>query len=119
MSQRERDELEWLKRAKDGSITQRAAAQRIGVSDRWVRKLLKRMSKQGDSVVLHGLRGREAQASRENTTTGADDSETAGMARFWADLCCPTAGPASSDPGGKRDPAWMDALFRHPTYLPA
>ena len=30
----------------------------MGVSDRWVRKLLKRMSKQGDAVVVHGLRGR-------------------------------------------------------------
>jgi hypothetical protein len=30
----------------------------MGVSARWVRKLLKRMAKQGDAVVLHGLRGR-------------------------------------------------------------
>src|SRR4051812_46383227 len=60
MSQRERDELEWLKRAKDGSITQREAARRIGVSDRWVRELLNRMGKQGDSVVVHGLRGRQS-----------------------------------------------------------
>jgi transposase len=58
MSQEERDELDWLKRAKDGSITQRAAAEKIGVSERWVRKLLKRMAKRGDAVVVHGLRGR-------------------------------------------------------------
>jgi transposase len=58
MSQQDRDELDWLKRAKDGSISQREAAQKMGVSDRWVRTLLKRMSKQGDSVVVHGLRGR-------------------------------------------------------------
>jgi transposase len=58
MSQEERDELGWLKRAKDGSITQRAAAEKIGVSERWVRKLLKRMAKRGDAVVVHGLRGR-------------------------------------------------------------
>ena len=58
MSQEERDELDWLKRAKDGSISQREAAQKMGVSDRWVRTLLKRMSKQGDAVVVHGLRGR-------------------------------------------------------------
>lgn len=58
MSQEERDELNWLKRAKEGSISQREAAQKMGVSDRWVRTLLKRMSKQGDSVVVHGLRGR-------------------------------------------------------------
>lgn len=58
MSQEERDGLDWLKRAKDGSISQREAAQKMGVSDRWVRTLLKRMSKQGDAVVVHGLRGR-------------------------------------------------------------
>ena len=58
MSQAERDELNWLKQAKDGNITQREAAKRIGVSDRWVRKLLKRMAKGGDAVVVHGLRGR-------------------------------------------------------------
>jgi transposase len=58
MSQEERDELHWLKKARDGTITQRDAAEKMGVSDRWVRKLLKRMAKQGDAVVVHGLRGR-------------------------------------------------------------
>ena len=58
MSQEERDYLEWLKRAKDGSISQREAAEKMGVSARWVRQLLKRMAKQGDGVVVHGLRGK-------------------------------------------------------------
>ena len=58
MSQEERDELDWLKRVKAGSVTQREAGQKIGVSERWVRTLVKRMSKQGDAVVVHGLRGR-------------------------------------------------------------
>lgn len=58
MSQEERDKLEWLKRAKDGVVSQRKAAEKMGVSDRWVRKLLRRMKKQGDAVVVHGLRGR-------------------------------------------------------------
>src|SRR6476660_7463115 len=58
MSQEERDKLEWLKRARDKGISQREAASKIGVSDRWVRKLLKRMKKQGDRVEVHGLRGR-------------------------------------------------------------
>lgn len=58
MSQEERDELYWLKRTKDGKLTRREAAQKMGVSERWVRKLLKRMAKQGDAVVIHGLRGR-------------------------------------------------------------
>ena len=58
MSQEERDELDWLKRVIAGSITQREAARKLGMSDRWVRTLLKRMSKQGDAIVVHGLRGR-------------------------------------------------------------
>src|ERR1700687_834335 len=58
MSQEERDDLDWLKRVKAGSLTQREAALKMGISDRWVRTLLKRMSKQGDAVVVHGLRGR-------------------------------------------------------------
>src|SRR6266478_8870608 len=58
MSQEERDDLDWLKRAKEGKISQREAAKKMGVSDRWVRTLLKRMKKQGDAVVVHALRGR-------------------------------------------------------------
>ena len=58
MSQEERDWLEWLKRARDKKMTQREAAERMGVSQRWVRKLLKRMKREGDRVVVHGLRGR-------------------------------------------------------------
>jgi biotin operon repressor len=58
MSQEERDRLEWLKRAKDRVISQRKAAQTMGVSERWVRKLLQRMKGEGDGVVVHRLRGR-------------------------------------------------------------
>jgi transposase len=58
MSQEERDWLDWLKRARDKKMTQREAAERMGVSERWVRKLLKRMKGEGDRVVVHGLRGR-------------------------------------------------------------
>ena len=39
-------------------MSQREAAEKMGVSARWVRKLLRRMAKQGDAVVVHGLRGR-------------------------------------------------------------
>jgi hypothetical protein len=56
MSQEERDWLDWLKRARDGKMTQREAAERMGVTERWVLKLL-RLKKQGDGVVVHRLRG--------------------------------------------------------------
>ncbi len=60
MNQEERDWLEWLKRVRDGVVTQRQAAEKMGVSDRWVRKLLVRMKTDGDAVVVHGLRGRSS-----------------------------------------------------------
>ena len=68
MSQKERDRLDWLKRAGDGSITQRKAAEKMGVSDRWVRTLLKRMKKRGDAVVVHALRGRASNRKIPATT---------------------------------------------------
>ncbi|MBZ5625656.1 MAG: hypothetical protein LAQ69_44230 [Acidobacteriia bacterium] len=43
MNQEERDWLEWLKRVQDGLMTQEQAAEKMGVSQRWVRKLLVRM----------------------------------------------------------------------------
>ena len=58
MSHEERDWLEWLKRARDGRMTQREAAERMDVAERWVRKLLQRMKKEKDAVVMHGLRGK-------------------------------------------------------------
>jgi transposase len=58
MSQQERDRLEWLKRARDKKMTQREAAEKMKVSERWVRKMLKGMKERGDAVVVHGLRGK-------------------------------------------------------------
>jgi hypothetical protein len=58
MNQEERDWLEWLKRAQDGVVTQRQAAEKMEVSERWVGKLLVRLKTYGDGVVVHGLRGR-------------------------------------------------------------
>jgi prolyl-tRNA editing enzyme YbaK/EbsC (Cys-tRNA(Pro) deacylase) len=60
MNQEERDWLDWLKRVQDGVVTQRQAAAKMGVSDRWVRKLLVRMKTDGDAAVVHGLRGRSS-----------------------------------------------------------
>src|SRR4029077_7891887 len=57
MSQEERDWLDWMKRARDGKMTQREGGERMGLSERGVRKLLRRMKTQGDAVVVHGLRG--------------------------------------------------------------
>ena len=60
MSQEERDWLDWLKRVRNGHVTQRMAAEKMGVTDRWVRALLAEMPVKGDAVVVHGLRGRRS-----------------------------------------------------------
>lgn len=57
MSQAERDRLEWLKRARTGVVTQKQAAEKMGVTDRRIRQLLTAMEQRGDAVVVHGLRG--------------------------------------------------------------
>jgi transposase len=49
-------------------ITQRQAAGKMGVSDRWVRKLLRRMKTDGDGVVVHGLRGRSSNRRIDDET---------------------------------------------------
>ena len=60
MSQQERDRLKILQEAKQRRIRQREAAEQMGVSQRWVRKLLARMRTRGDGAVIHGLRGRRS-----------------------------------------------------------
>src|SRR5664279_2315588 len=57
MTQRDRDRLVALKKAKKGLITQRQAAEEIGQSERHVRRLLKRLKDKGDRALMHGLRG--------------------------------------------------------------
>lgn len=57
MSQKERDRLHWLKQAESKQSTQAKAAAQMQVSERWVRKLLARKKREGDGVVIHGLRG--------------------------------------------------------------
>jgi transposase len=58
MNQADRDRLVALKKAKDGKMTQRQAAEELKISERQVRRLLFRLRKVGDKGVLHGLRGR-------------------------------------------------------------
>ena len=43
-----------------GHLTQAGAGEQLGVTDRWVRKLLVRMKEEGDGGIVHRLRGRES-----------------------------------------------------------
>ena len=58
MTQRDRDRLVALKKAKKKLITQRQAAEEIGQTERHVRRLLVKLRKKGDSAVVHALRRR-------------------------------------------------------------
>jgi hypothetical protein len=58
MTQRDRDPLVVLKKAQKFLITQRQAAEELGLSDCQIRRLLVRMNHVGDQAVIHGLRGR-------------------------------------------------------------
>jgi DNA-binding Lrp family transcriptional regulator len=58
MTQAERDRLVALKKAKKKLITQKQAAEEIGITERQVRRLLRKLRQKGDKAVIHDLRGR-------------------------------------------------------------
>ncbi len=57
MTQAERDRLVALKKAKKKIITQKQAAEELGVTERQVRRLLRGLKRRGDKAVSHALRG--------------------------------------------------------------
>lgn len=57
MTQAERDRLVALKKARKKLITQKEAAEEIGVTERQVRRLLRKLRRMGDKAVIHALRG--------------------------------------------------------------
>ena len=57
MTQAERDRLVALKKAKKKLITQKQAAEELGVTERHVRRLLRALQRRGDQAVVHALRG--------------------------------------------------------------
>lgn len=58
MTQKDRDRLVALKKAKRKLIPQRQAAEELQVTERHVRRMLVKLKKAGDRSVIHGLRGR-------------------------------------------------------------
>src|SRR5512141_945790 len=58
MTQAERDRLVALKKAKKKVITQREAAEELGLSVRHVKRLIYALKKRGDKAVVHKLRGK-------------------------------------------------------------
>ena len=72
MTQAERDRLVALKKAKKKLITQRQAAQELGITERHVRRLLRALKRRGDKAVVHALRGLPS-----NRTLRADTEQQA------------------------------------------
>src|SRR4051794_25790679 len=60
MTQKERDRLVALKKAKKKLITQKQAAAEIGVSERQRRRMLRSLKERGDKAVIHAARGRRS-----------------------------------------------------------
>jgi hypothetical protein len=58
LSQPERDRLKVLHEVQQKHLTQVAAAQRLKITDRHVRRLLGALGERGDRSLVHGLRGR-------------------------------------------------------------
>jgi len=58
LSQEERDRLQVLRELEQGGLKQVAAAQRMRLTDRQVRRLRRRWREEGDRAVIHRLRGR-------------------------------------------------------------
>jgi transposase len=60
MTQKERDRLVALKKAKKKVITQKEAAAEIGVGERHLRRMLRNLKRRGDRAVIHAGRGRRS-----------------------------------------------------------
>jgi transposase len=58
MTQTDRDRLVTLRKAKKRLITQKQAADELGLSVRHVKRLVHALKKRGDKAVIHGLRGK-------------------------------------------------------------
>lgn len=58
LTQRQRDWLKVLHEVKQGHLTQAAGAEQLGITERWIREMIRRMRKRGDRVVVHGLDGK-------------------------------------------------------------
>ena len=68
MTQAERDRLVALKKAKKKLITQKEAANELGVTERHVRRLLRRLHERGDKALVHALRGRPSNRKVDGDT---------------------------------------------------
>jgi biotin operon repressor len=100
LSKQERDRLILLRQVKERRMTQKAAAGQLGLSARWVKKLVKRMREQGIKVWRIGCGAAvQSRARREAATAGAGAGPGA-LRRLRADAGQRSVG-AGARPGGE------------------
>lgn len=87
MSAKERDRLKVLHEVQKRHITQKQAATELGLSVRWVRKLLWRWRAGGDRALRHGLRGRASNRKTPDTVKqrAVELYRKKRQARLWHD----------------------------------
>ncbi len=83
LNQRERDRLRVLHEVQQRHLTQTEAGRRLQLSDRQVRRLLRRVRKQGGKAVVHGLRGRP---SNRKLASGLEQKILARVGQRYADF---------------------------------
>jgi DNA-binding Lrp family transcriptional regulator len=88
MTQAERDRLVALRKAKKKLITQKQAAEEIGVTERQVRRLVRKLRRKGDRAVIHELRGRASNRKlpaemEQRAIAVLSDPVYRGLARRW------------------------------------
>src|SRR5713226_3671841 len=109
MTQAERDRLVGLKKAKKKLITQKQAAEEIGVTERQVRRLLRKLRRKGDRAVIHELRGRASNRKlpaemQQRAIRVLSDPVYRESGRRWRQ----STAPAAPDYGEQGDAAAMD-----------
>src|ERR1051325_7588969 len=78
MGQEERDRLKVLHEVKEGQLTQKQGAEQLQITERHLRRVLKRFRAEGDGAVIHGLRGR---ASNRKIATETEQKAIAELNR--------------------------------------
>ena len=127
LSQRERERLKVLHEVPQGHWRQREAAGRLQWSRRQVRRLRRRVRKQGDRGLIHRLRGRPSNrkivASRQRRILAEerrlDGSLWARFRHRYLSLPpCPAAPLWAATPSGLRPPGLAAQTRRKTKYVP-
>ena len=110
MTQRERDRLVALKKADKKLVTQKQAAQQLGLSERQIRRLLAKLRSEGDRAVIHAARGRASnrKISAQVEKTSRHDPLPTRIRRLWADPGSGIPRAAPRHPRRPRNAAGLD-----------